>query len=433
MSIISIFSTNPKLSYILAKNPQTIRDTKTPFTRELRAGKIYGWFTGEKDGTFRLLFIDADASSSFAKNPEFEYLDMTRYSDPYLVIMMLTTALSSALKTPHEEDKGFDVGVKFTLRAPSKLIKKFENMLGIANFIAVPLPGSDLFWDIVLMAGSVMEALNMVCTLCAIISVSDYDNTIPLPEAGIIKYLGVLNKANAPYYLRHLFVSRAISNDVLFARLKDKIDTETMQFRYGNTQVQRLNSIKNSLANSERAETLVDLGCGEMTQSIKLLSLYSGLIGIDADENIVETCTHRIRKKGIETATVVQQKVTGEWLAENEAMFEDCDFLLSEVIEHMPIKEAEKVVTEVLKLASKNVLITVPNREFNKFYGLANNEMRHPEHIWEPTLTEFRTFIVKCIGAAKVNVTPVFGLIGDTVVDEGLYQPTTLRVQLIKG
>jgi 2-polyprenyl-3-methyl-5-hydroxy-6-metoxy-1,4-benzoquinol methylase len=433
MSVLTISSLNPNFSHVIAKNPNTIREAKTPFVRELRAGKVYGWFVDEKNSQFRLLFIDANASSSFAKNPEFEYLDMTRYSDPYLVIMMISMTLATALKT-NAADDNFPCSIDFTINCPERLIKKFENMMEDSCFVAGKLKTSNSFWNIKLSGNSVSHALNMVCTICAIVAVSSFDNPIPLPEAGIVKYLNILNKADADYYLRHLFVSRAISNRDLFAKLKPQIDTDTIKLSYGNTQVQRLYSIKSSLANAKRASNIVDIGCGEMSQSMKLLELYNFLMGIDADPEIVESCTHRIRKKNIENATVICEKVTGKWLLDNSSMFDNSDFLLSEVIEHMPITEARDIIVAVLQLSSNNVIITVPNKSFNKHYGLSDSEMRHPEHVWEPTFDQFKKLIDSCIEQVGVTVNTIYKPCGDVVIDaDGQQNPSTWQVQINKA
>jgi 2-polyprenyl-3-methyl-5-hydroxy-6-metoxy-1,4-benzoquinol methylase len=273
----------------------------------------------------------------------------------------------------------------------------------------------------------------MVCTVCAVVAVSNFDNPIPLPEAGIIKYLNILQKASAEYYLRHMFVSRAISNRDLFVKLKPMIDTDTMKFTYGNTQVQRLYSIKSSLAGSTRAKNLVDIGCGEMSQSVKLLELYDTVMGIDSDPEIVEGCTHRIRKKNLENATAICEDVTGKWLLENSAIFDDYDFLLSEVVEHMPIEKARDIIIAAIKLSGKNVVITVPNKNFNKYYGLKDDEMRHPDHVWEPTFEQLKTLIDSCISKADTVVNTIYKFCGDVVIDNGVETPTTLQVQLIKA
>lgn len=418
MSIIKLVSDNPKFSHIIAKNPNTIREAKQPFMRELRAGKVYGWFEdydAEAPKVFKLMFVDSDINNSFAKNTEFEYLDMTRYSDAYLVIMMLSTALNSATKTPHEDDVGkFQCEIQFVAKAPRNLVTRFENLL--PEFTATAI--SQDHFNISYSSSSVLETLNMAMLFCAVVAVSNDDNPIPLPEAGIVKYLGVLNKAKAPYYLRHLFVSRAINNKDLFNKLVGSINTDTFFFTYGNTQLQRLNAIKLALAPVDRADNLIDIGCGELSQSPKLLgSHYSSIVGFDADKEIVETCERKIKHKKLEGILVHHQEVTRQWIEENDSVFEGSDILMSEIIEHMDKDSAQDLVLAAMRVIDKNLVITVPNGDFNKYYGIASDDVRHSDHKWEPTFDEFVDFICNTIKASGVNLVVNFKMVGDTVVE----------------
>ena len=112
MSILTVSSTNPNLSYIISKNPATILAEKKPFERDLRKGRVYGWFPKPDNTMFRLMFQDSPVDNSFGPNSDFEYLDVSRYSNPYIPIGMIKAALDSAVgKMPIYQRHGPHGGV----------------------------------------------------------------------------------------------------------------------------------------------------------------------------------------------------------------------------------------------------------------------------------------------------------------------------------
>ena len=60
------------------------------------------------------------------------------------------------------------------------------------------------------------------------------------------------------------------------------------------------------------------------------------------------------------------------------------DVLITEVLEHMPHANALEVVERLVKLEPDQIILTLPNHSFNKFYDLAEGEFRHDDHDWEP-------------------------------------------------
>ncbi len=59
----------------------------------------------------------------------------------------------------------------------------------------------------------------------------------------------------------------------------------------------------------------------------------------------------------------------------------------------------------------KSLLLTTPNKDFNQFYKIEEDDNRHDDHKFELTDTEFKSFVeeVKC--GRSVD----FKYIGDTV------------------
>ena len=58
------------------------------------------------------------------------------------------------------------------------------------------------------------------------------------------------------------------------------------------------------------------------------------------------------------------------------------------MIEHITKEEGVELLKRVSSLDFKRIIITVPNGTFNKNYPM-KDEMRHPDHKWEPSKDEF--------------------------------------------
>lgn len=412
MSIITISSTNPKLSYILAKNPVTIRTHKKPFERELRKGKVYGWFSKADDSEFRLFFKDSEIETSFGNRQEFEYLDTSRYSHPYLTVMMITTALNTASGKDSEDDVGdFKTSVQFNLQCKLNLLNRMGGLTGNLEYSWL----ADGHAKVKVTANTVQEALNLATLICVVSSISIEDSYIPLNEAGITKYLKVLKRAKASYYLRHLFISRAITNWHLFEKLVPEINSEEFTFKYGNTQVQRLYAIRDALNVGSRGDNLIDLGCGEMYHTLKLLDKYTGAICVDADDDVFESNQAKLKKKQIENITLVKSEMDETWVKDNEGTLAGADVILSEVLEHREKKDASKLLRALLNSDANKVVVTVPCKDFNKFYGMGDDQMRHEDHKWEPTYNEWLDFLIASVPKGGMALTPGPLYCGDLV------------------
>jgi small RNA 2'-O-methyltransferase len=408
MSIVTINSTNPDLSWVLAKNPETIRESKKPYTKKLRDGVVYGWFLGSQSTVFRLWFRDSELTSSYADDlqREFEYLDTTRYGSPYLPISMITNCLTTALKKPDEKDvaTGFTTTVKMTIKVPNlrffrMLQKAYLEKKGVyidAHGLAEGLHIEDAadpseFYIVEVGAPTVYQALNIACVVCIMQAVSDDQTDVTLNKEAIEKYVNCLNAADAPYFVRYLFSMRLVTTRSVFDRLKDKISAPGMELTYGNTRQQRYDAIEKHL---KGGDTFVDIGCGEGFYSFKRFIKYGVTFAIDKDQETAEMMAGKIKRRQLDDKIeAMHAEVTPEWVAENQDVFENADVLLTEVVEHMSLEEATKLIQAVLKTNYNKLIITTPNRDFNVNYGFTTTQMRHDDHKWEFSHEEFVAWI----------------------------------------
>ena len=66
-----------------------------------------------------------------------------------------------------------------------------------------------------------------------------------------------------------------------------------------------------------------------------------------------------------------------------------------EVVEHIPLALHQNLFENIFNLLPDTVLITTPNRDFNKFFNMPEGELRDDDHKFEFTQAEFMIFAEK--------------------------------------
>ena len=417
MSLLTLSSTNPQFSFIIAKNPATIRESGKPFQRELRRGQLYGWFATQDNQTFRLWFRDHPTESSFADGVlgEFEYLDLTRYASPYLPIMMIQNALATAAKVQQDIDMEHHVATAIvTVKVPSlRLLEQMQTHYeDQASIQATEMAKG--YYKLMVSAPTVFKTLNILQVVCVLLSMRDDDTYVQLDRPGIEKYLRVINNSNAPYYVRYVFGSRAITNRSLFDSLKEQLQGEGMTLFYGDTRQQRYDAIVPHLKGKG---TLYDIGCGEMFYSLRLANRYETVFALDADQEIAEANAGKLRARKLDTVQACHSIVDPLWVESELREGPDVDVLCTEVLEHMPREQADALLVALLKKDVRSVVVTVPNSNFNANYGMGE-EFRHPDHHYEPSFEEWcdHTVTLAAEHGWDVNNLPI----GDVVNDQSV-------------
>lgn len=421
MGLFTLTSSNPKFSFIINKNPATIKDSATPYERSVRKGRLYGWFLND-DQSFRLYFQDSPTQSSYSPQ-EFEYLDKTRYCSPEMIRNVLSIALNTCMKHVHESDVPGDAGVlystkaEFTVDVPYRIVTRI--VATMSDNVGVEGITENGPYKLTVIGDTVNSVLNLVDIICVLAILADDDIYLTLNKDAIKSHLRTLVRAKVPYYVWHLYVSRSITNRDVLNFCKEELDASGYTFAFGNTQVQRADCIKANLLNSEKkpmSKILMDIGCGELFHTFKLSNYYDEVYAFDADPEIHAINCRKVKARGLEgTVTPLNVAVTAETVAENTGLYESTDVLLTEVLEHIEKPEAAKLLTALLATEANNVLITVPNKDFNTYYGLEATEMRHNDHKWEPGDREFAEFVAACHWPNKGKWKIQTGCIGDIV------------------
>lgn len=163
----------------------------------------------------------------------------------------------------------------------------------------------------------------------------------------------------------------------------------------------------------------MDLGCGEGKLLRMLLKekQFERIVGVDVSHRTLEKAIQRIGYHDLAPKQKERIEIMQGALTYRDKRLEGFDAAaIVEVIEHLDLnrlKAFERVVFEFAK--PKFIVLTTPNREYNEHYEkLAAGDMRHVDHRFEWTRSEFETWSRSVASRNGYEVT--FKPIGD--VDE---------------
>lgn len=406
MAIVQITSQDPNLGFIIHKNPASGMQL-----RGIRQGTAFGWYSKENT-SYNVLFKDADNAVSFG-DQEFEYLNTSRYNSSVVILNIISEYFSSTVKTQSDLDvdgveKSFTINM-IDIRLRSQLVhfeKYFtdfqiesDNYVARSNKLKITTKKS------------FHHLFNYVNLLMLFITLTS-DEFVLLDESSIEKYLGSIEKLDAPFFIRYLFSRNLLKSKKQFEKYKARLENipnhKQVTMTFGDTAMQRRDAIQQMLSFDK---PIIDIGCGEGAYAIPFSTKLGekNYYAIDVVEELTEKVRKRANHKNIsniKTFNHIEQFIGNYDKSES-------DVILTEVVEHMPYEQSvELVKTVVDKIKFNKFIITVPNKEFNQFYLLGEDEFRHHDHDWEPTSLEFLKFIDETIGD-KFN--KQFVSIGDTI------------------
>lgn len=155
---------------------------------------------------------------------------------------------------------------------------------------------------------------------------------------------------------------------------------------------QRRDAIRAVLAEAG-VRRVVDAGCGEGALIADLLAdpRIEHVLGLDVSAAELERAGRRLRLEELperqrRRVDLAQSSLTyvDDRLAGAEAV------VLAEVIEHLDPARLGDLERTVFALRPRNVVMTTPNAEYNRVYGICG--FRHPDHRFEWTRAEFEAW-----------------------------------------
>lgn len=391
-----------------------IFDQKNPnsgmLLRSVRKGMAYGWYTDAQ--TFNVYFKDADNEISYKQHEQesFEYLNVSRYNTPLFPLNAISEFFSAPLKVQGEADtEGYEhtFHINMIHVELERYIHFFEKHLLDFTFELTHLAHKSYSLT-VKTKKSMYELLHTVSVLCLFLSIFGKE-FIDISDSILSKYIKSIHVMDAPFYIRSLFVRNFLSSRDRFRRYKaelERTDKYDIQFAYGGTGLQRRQYIGNVLPFDK---AIVDVGCGEGFYALSFAGkIEDSYYAIDINEELLEKVKRKAEARELEN--IVTCSSIDQFLESYSG--ERVDVILTEVIEHMSLEEAEQLIRQICaKVDFDRFIITTPNADFNRYYELSG--FRHDDHKWELGEAAFRQWMIGIIG--NLDVQGEFVAIGDCV------------------
>lgn len=155
---------------------------------------------------------------------------------------------------------------------------------------------------------------------------------------------------------------------------------------------QRLAAVRDAVLDA-RPSTVVDLGCGEgnLIRHLATDGEIDRLIGIDVAPDGLRRAARRLRLDQRPERQRPAIELRQSSLTYRDAGLADPDVAcLVEVIEHLDHPRLDAVETVLFDhTRPKTLVVTTPNREYNKLFDLPEGTLRHRDHRFEWTRAEF--------------------------------------------
>ena len=176
------------------------------------------------------------------------------------------------------------------------------------------------------------------------------------------------------------------------------------------------------------AHRVVDLGCGEGFYLRALLEdpTITEVLGVDVSPRALEHAERRLnldRRSDHQRAKLTLRQSSVTYRDDALAGFDA--ILLIEVIEHLEPDRIASLENSVFGAARpQHVIMTTPNREYNRVFEMPEGQLRHPDHRFEWTRAEFTAWAERVAAAHGYRVH--FRTVGE--VDPTLGSPTQLAL-----
>ena len=400
MASLILTSDNPNFSFMINKNPNSGMKAK-----HIRNDTIFGWYY--PNNSYNIVFFDGNDEISFKQYPnqEYDYCNENQYNSPLFIMTAINQFFS--LKK-HEKDISSNCSIVITSVKINRL-KYFERI--IQYFPKFKFNYQQIYEDnytLTILGTSIYELLNLTYLLAFFLMIDDYIS-FNKDKAFALRLIKCAQVINAPYYIRYLIKCYAVL-DSFYKDVKNELEnskTEIIKFTPNNNADIRFKTISSLIT---RQYSILDFGCGD-GYFLKLAPSVPKYYCVDKNNEVEKTINNKIQKYGL---TNVNFSTNMPIINENY------EVILTEVFEHNELNNILAIMNKWFNdINCKQIILTTPNKDFNQFYLLKDNELRHPDHKFELTKQQL-TNIFNNIPEWHITIK---GL-GDTVNDI----PTTFLV-----
>lgn len=424
------------LGYLLHKNPARLHSFDLSF------GRAHVFYPRNEKGGEAVLMLDVDSVDLVRgrKRSPGEAASLRQYVNdrPYATTSFISVALSKVFGTAMSgkskerqelADQAHDWTAKITAagcRGGSSIIERIFAPLGYEVAVeAHPLDpnfpewGESAHFTVTLRGRRTLREL--LAHLYVLLPTLDADKHYWVGQDEVDKLLrkgeGWLadHPDKALIARRYLARSRSLVREAL-ERLSDDAETEETDKTAQEEAVERpLRLWERRLAavldvlREKNARSIADLGCGEGKLVRELIQdrSFERILGMDVSWRSLERAERRMRPDRMPEARLEQVQLVQGSLLYRDKRLEGFDAaVLAEVVEHLDPPRLEALERTLFRYAQpKTVVMTTPNAEYNvRFEGMAEGAMRHPDHRFEWTRSEFQSWASRVASASGYAV-----------------------------
>ena len=368
--IIEVNSNNPNMSYILNKNPNS-----GFLVRSCRQGFIVGKYVTPL--TYVAIFEEGVGQDSFEKDSN--YLVYRGYCSAEAALTVLTTLFDCIKKdnnNKYEEGpslntitiKCLDVDVKhLSIFNTENFNITYYSIADNCNLVELNVTNN----------GSLIDLLRYTALILFMQLIKDNVSYLTLDQINV--YANIIKKNNnIPFVVRHRF--RGILEDNMSKKVVPLLNNDSIKLsNIGRNEQQRFAFVSTHI---EYKNSVLDIGCGP--GKYMKVSKATKYIGVDIDDNVLQKAKAKAEHLKVEASFYT------DWVIALEQLTEPTTVLLIEFIEHVE-KHYAMLILEKLCLNDnvKQILISTPNKDFNKYFNLGPNDVRYEDHLYEFTQDEF--------------------------------------------
>jgi SAM-dependent methyltransferase len=282
-------------------------------------------------------------------------------------------------------------------------------------------PGTHVYKMTMTTDHSLVHLLNTAFLLCAFFA-SFNRHVWQLDKPLCERLIGIMHTMDAPYYVRYRFIGQFLDRST-FPEMQAALTArpskhyESVVFHEGTTADHRRDMIRELL---DFKRPILEIGCGEGFYTVPFAQRVRPLplVAIDVDETVLAQTRHRCAAKNL-TNVSFHASLDAFLTAGGEAgaiapTVYDC--IMTEVLEHLYQEDSEKLMKQVMEhVAFRSFIITTPNADFNVFYLLGPDEMRHDDHKFELGTAEFQAWAGELLKPFSDKFTWEFVPVGDIV------------------
>ena len=369
--IIKVNSSNPNMSYILNKNPNS-----GFLIRDCRKGFIVGKYVNPL--TYMAIFEEGVAQDSFEK--EGNYLVYRGYCSAESALTVLTTLFDCIKKdsnNKYEEGPSLNTITIECLDVDVKHLSIFNTENFNITYYSIA-DNCNLVQLNVTNNGSLIDLLRYTSLILFMQLVKDNVSYLTLDQVNV--YANIINKNDSiPFIVRHRF--RGILEDNMSKKVVPLLNNNSIKLStIGRNEQQRFAFVSTHI---KYRDSVLDIGCGpgkyiKVTKATKY-------IGVDIDENVLAKAKSKAEYLSVEASFY------SNWNIALEQLTEPTTVLLIEFIEHIEKNIAIQLIKDLYANSNvKQILISTPNKDFNKYFNIGPNDVRYEDHLYELEEYEFK-------------------------------------------